>query len=135
MAVEVRRILVVMIRPEQVRVVTLTMRASDILLVLSAFEKYADGEIVRAGAVGDQGDGAFSTGRGGAANIGSPGMKPTMRPHDEDAIPETAIREDEPGNYHVGRGGEGNIHKEKSTTHEGLADKLKHKIFPKKEGK
>jgi len=33
------------------------------------------------------------------------------------------------------RGGEGNIHKEKSTTHEGLADKLKHKMFPKKEEK
>ena len=29
-------------------------------------------------------------------------MKPTLRPHDEDAIPETAIRQDEPGNYHVG---------------------------------
>ncbi|MCJ1361295.1 hypothetical protein MMC16_000393 [Acarospora aff. strigata] len=93
---------------------------------------YADGEIVREGLFGDQGDGAYSTGRGGAANIGSPGMKPSMRPHDEDAIPEAALRQGEPGNYHVGRGGGGNVHKEeKSNVHEGLADKLKHKIFKK----
>jgi hypothetical protein len=30
--------------------------------------RYGDGEIVREGVVGDHGDGAFSTGRGGAAN-------------------------------------------------------------------
>jgi len=83
--------------------------------------RYADGEIVREGYVGDQGDGAFSTGvsiyistlshratadmtpkRGGAANIGSPGLKHSMQPHDEEAIPEIALRHDQPGNHHVG---------------------------------
>merc|ERR1712225_49261 len=41
--------------------------------------QYVDGEIVREGVVGEHGDGAFSTGRAGAANIGSPGMKATKR--------------------------------------------------------
>ncbi|KAL9106160.1 MAG: hypothetical protein Q9187_008597, partial [Circinaria calcarea] len=71
--------------------------------------------------------------RGGAANIGSPRMKPTREghPHDEDVIPETAIHEALPGheNFHVGRGGEGNVHKEtQEKQHEGWADKLKHKM-------
>ncbi|MCJ1232900.1 hypothetical protein MMC14_000854 [Varicellaria rhodocarpa] len=97
---------------------------------------YADGEIVREGPTGDQGDGAYSTGRGGTANIGSPHVKPEEHgaPHDSDVIPETAIRQEEPGheNYHVGRGGEGNVHKEPSKTHEGLADKLKYKLLGRK---
>jgi hypothetical protein len=38
-------------------------------------------------------------------------------------------------NFHVGRGGEGNVHvaEKNNTKHpEGLADKLKHKLFKKK---
>lgn len=37
-------------------------------------------------------------------------------------------------NYHVGRGGEGNVHHDPDTgtTHKGLADKLKDKMFGKK---
>lgn len=70
-------------------------------------------------------------GRGGAGNIVSPGVKPTKgaAPGDADVIPETAVR---PGagheNFHVGRGGGGNIRKEKAAGHEGegLVDKLKH---------
>lgn len=91
---------------------------------------YLDGEIVREGPVGDQGNGAYSAGRGGAGNINSPGIKPkTTKAGDADVVPETAMR---PGegyeNYHVGRGGEGNVHKEKAKNHEkeGLAEKLKH---------
>jgi len=91
---------------------------------------YTDGEIVREGLVGDQGDGAFSTGRGGAANIGSPGLRPTKKtPHDTDMIPETALRRESLSSFHTGRGGEGNVHKDNAPTHNGLADKLKNKIF------
>ncbi|KAL8719558.1 MAG: hypothetical protein Q9181_008052, partial [Wetmoreana brouardii] len=102
---------------------------------------YVDGEIVREGPVGDQGDGAYSAGRGGAGNIESPRVKPTHvegQRGDSDIIPETALHE--PGaayeNYHTGRGGGGNVHKEhpgKTGEHEGLGDKLKHKILGKKE--
>ncbi|PMD18009.1 hypothetical protein NA56DRAFT_577690 [Hyaloscypha hepaticicola] len=96
---------------------------------------YGDGEIVREGPVGDHNDGAFSTGRGGAANIGSPGIKATVR-KDEMAIPEVALRPSMEGeNFHVGRGGEGNVHvaEKNNTKHpEGLADKLKNKLFKKK---
>jgi len=99
---------------------------------------YGDGEIVREGVVGDHHDGAFSTGRGGAANIGSPGVKATER-KDEVAIPEVALRPSMEGEtFHTGRGGEGNVHvpEEKGTKHpEGLADKLKNKLFKKKVAK
>ncbi|KUJ22519.1 uncharacterized protein LY89DRAFT_680662 [Mollisia scopiformis] len=98
---------------------------------------YGDGEIVREGIVGDHGDGAFSTGRGGAANIGSPGLKATQR-KDDIAIPETALRPSQENEvYHTGRGGEGNVHTaEPVTKHpEGLADKLKNKLFKKKAAK
>ncbi|KAI9887049.1 MAG: hypothetical protein M1823_001121 [Watsoniomyces obsoletus] len=92
-----------------------------------------DGEIVREGPIGDANQGAFSTGRGGQGNIGSPGMKPVHR-DSQDVIPEAAMRPSmEDRDYHIGRGGQGNAHlanegKDK-TQHEGLADKLKNKIF------
>jgi len=96
---------------------------------------YGDGEIVREGVVGDHGDGPFSTGRGGAANIGSPHVKATER-KDEIAIPEVALRPSmESENFHTGRGGKGNEHlaAAPATKHpEGLADKLKNKLFKKK---
>jgi len=85
--------------------------------------------------VGDHGDGAFSSGRGGAANIGSPGLKATQR-KDEVVIPEVALRPStENENFHVGRGGEGNVHVAAPVAQkhpEGLADKLKNKLFKKK---
>ncbi|MCJ1445296.1 MAG: hypothetical protein MMC23_005801 [Stictis urceolatum] len=102
---------------------------------------YADGEIIREGPVGDQGDGAFSTGRGGQGNIGSPGVKATegAHPHDQDVVPETASRDDRHQDYHVGqtlltnnvlqRGGEGNEVHQHDEKHTGLADKLKNKLF------
>lgn len=86
---------------------------------------YTDGGIVREGYEGDQGDGAFSTGvsrtsrdrvdplrgkqRGGAANIGAPGVA-SGKAADQDIIPETAIRENRHEVFHTGRGGEGNLH-------------------------
>ncbi|KAH8426770.1 DUF3602 domain-containing protein [Aspergillus melleus] len=107
---------------------------------------YVDGGIVREGVYGDQGDGAYSAGRGGAGNIGSPHVRPTSRsPHDAEVIPELAIRNSGDGDYHVGRGGQGNVHldeehkkekeekkHQKSLAHEGLADKLKHKLLGRK---
>ncbi|EAW09438.1 DUF3602 domain-containing protein [Aspergillus clavatus NRRL 1] len=104
--------------------------------------QYIDAGIVREGLYGDQGDGAYSAGRGGAGNIGSPNVRPTSKiPHDAEMIPELAVRNSTDENYHVGRGGQGNVHldeetrkekevKKKQHNHpEGLADKLKHKIF------
>lgn len=95
---------------------------------------YGDGEIVREGVVGDHGDGAFSTGRGGAANIGSPKVAATER-KDEVSVPDIATRPSmENENYHGGRGGAGNVHlADQAPKHpEGLADKLKNKLFKKK---
>jgi hypothetical protein len=52
------------------------------------------------------------------------------------AIPEVALRPSMEGeDFHTGRGGEGNVHHaDKHTTKhpEGLADKLKNKLFKKK---
>ncbi|KAL2141837.1 hypothetical protein VTI28DRAFT_1873 [Corynascus sepedonium] len=111
--------------------------------------KYVDGEVVRVGAEGSHGDGAFSTGRGGAANIGDAGKKQAAR-LDADLVPEAAVRpSSENADYHVGRGGAGNErHVAKSepeaapaaggdtsdgeqrlTAPVGLADKLKKKLF------
>ncbi|KAH8602537.1 hypothetical protein B0O99DRAFT_499308 [Bisporella sp. PMI_857] len=97
--------------------------------------KYVDGEIVRTGAPGDHGDGAFSTGRGGVANIGSPKVAATKR-NDDLTIPEQALRpSSEDQTFHTGRGGGGNVHIPSAPApkkYEGLADKLKNKLFKKK---
>lgn len=61
-------------------------------------------------------------------------MKPAER-KDDIAIPEVALRHSQENeNFHVGRGGEGNVHHAEPTTKhpEGLADKLKNKLFKKK---
>ncbi|KAK3394217.1 hypothetical protein B0H63DRAFT_40020 [Podospora didyma] len=102
--------------------------------------KYVDGEVTRVGEVGSHGDGAFSTGRGGAANIGDAGKKSNVRA-DQDIIPESAVRPSQDNqDHHTGRGGAGNAQivtpkaiKEKVNATTGnpisLADKLKQKIF------
>ena len=78
--------------------------------------------------------------RGGAANINSPSIKPATHPTgDADVIPEAAVVHhpgEEHEKFHTGRGGEGNAHREgeEGKVHEGLADKLKHKMFGRKEG-
>lgn len=95
---------------------------------------YADGEIVREGVAGDHGDGPYSSGRGGVANIGSPGLAAAKR-NDKEVVPAEALRDEEDTNHHVGRGGQGNVHvaKEGAKAHPtGLADKLKAKLFGKK---
>ncbi|KAK2810529.1 hypothetical protein FQN49_008529 [Arthroderma sp. PD_2] len=114
--------------------------------------KYVDAEIVREGVEGDQGDGAYSAGRGGVGNIGSPNIPPSRgQPHDADVIPPTAIRTPPATDYHVGRGGQGNVHTEaskadkgeaeqpkeqeagdKKPVTEGFADKLKQMVFGRK---
>ncbi|KAJ5769340.1 hypothetical protein N7520_003899 [Penicillium odoratum] len=104
--------------------------------------QYIDGEIVREGNYGDQGDGAYSAGRGGAGNIGSPRVRPTSKvPHDAEMIPELAVRNSSDETFHTGRGGQGNVHLDEATkkekerkhyAHEGLADRLKHKLLGKK---
>lgn len=98
---------------------------------------YADGEITREGPYGDQGDGAYSAGRGGAGNIDK-GAIGGQQVGDEDIVPETATRVAKDENYHYGRGGAGNtIHKkekhetveqhgfEKKVPHDSLKDKVK----------
>ncbi|EXJ88252.1 hypothetical protein A1O1_05182 [Capronia coronata CBS 617.96] len=92
---------------------------------------YADGEIVREGPVGDQGDGPYSAGRGGAGNIVADG-EPAAVPHDAEVIPETATRISREESHHVGRGGAGNEAHVQEKKQEGLADKLKHFFFKKK---
>lgn len=87
---------------------------------------YTDGEIVREGPVGDQGDGPYSAGRGGAGNIETDGVATGEGPHDADVVPETAVRVSKEESHHVGRGGAGNEKHVSEKKHEGLADKLKH---------
>lgn len=106
---------------------------------------YADGEIVREGPVGDQGDGPYSAGRGGAGNIAKDAVS-GGQVGDSDVIPETAVREAKHENYHYGRGGAGNeFHSkpkeeekivqygfEKKVPHDSLKDRVKD-IFHKKD--
>ncbi|KAF2452669.1 hypothetical protein BDY21DRAFT_358375 [Lineolata rhizophorae] len=97
---------------------------------------YVDAGIVREGTpVGEH-----SAGRGGAGNIGtSPRQGPVAKEHD--VVPEMSMRPEQE-NYHTGRGGGGNVHKEKygghthGPEHENLIDKAKHLIGldKKKEG-
>ena len=60
--------------------------------------------------------------RGGAGNIASPCMKPTNNantPGDDEVVPEPAVRVRHAGddykNYHTGRGGGGNVHREEGS--------------------
>lgn len=94
---------------------------------------YADGEIVREGPVGDQGDGPYSAGRGGAGNIAKDATATGGEVGDADIVPETALREAKSENYHYGRGGAGNEHHSRhdKETHESLKEKVKD-IFHKK---
>ncbi|KIW65118.1 hypothetical protein PV04_07401 [Phialophora macrospora] len=87
-------------------------------------QTYVDGEIVREGPVGNQGDGPYSAGRGGAGNIDHEGSKVHTAPADTDVIPETATRIAKEESHHVGRGGAGNeahVHEKKAT----FLDKVK----------
>lgn len=68
----------------------------------------------------------------------SPHIKPHQggaHPGDVDVVPETAMRpaKAESENFHTGRGGGGNVHRE-GHEHEGLKEKAKHLFGGKKEG-
>lgn len=97
---------------------------------------YADGEIVREGPVGNQGDGPYSAGRGGAGNIDKDGALTGHQVGDEDIVPETATRPaKEHENFHYGRGGAGNeIHhkpkeKEETVSQYGFEKKVPQESF------
>lgn len=85
---------------------------------------------MREGPVGDQGDGPYSAGRGGAGNIAKDATAAGTI-GDAEVIPETAIREPKNENFHYGRGGAGNEihHKQKEEGEkvhkESLVDKIK----------
>ncbi|KAF1997610.1 hypothetical protein P154DRAFT_578719 [Amniculicola lignicola CBS 123094] len=93
---------------------------------------YADGGIVREGAEVIEG----SHGRGGAGNIGK---SPRLGPQEigeprrsTDIVPELAQRPSQE-NFHTGRGGGGNVYKEKYGGHsnppgETIGDKVKHAL-------
>lgn len=90
---------------------------------------YADGEIVREGPVGDQGDGPYSAGRGGAGNIEAQDRPRSATPHDADVIPDTAARIEKVESHHVGRGGAGNeSHVPKEKERNSFADVLAEKV-------
>ncbi|KAI1376290.1 hypothetical protein F4677DRAFT_419499 [Hypoxylon crocopeplum] len=73
--------------------------------------QYVDGEIVRQGDEGSHGDGAFSTGRGGAANIADADKPPSLMRADQEIVPEEATRPStDAESFHVGRGGAANVH-------------------------
>ncbi|KAI1811632.1 hypothetical protein GGS20DRAFT_588316 [Poronia punctata] len=97
--------------------------------------QYVDGSIVRQGEIGTHGDGAYSTGRGGAANIADKNLPAAAARADKDYVPPEAVRASVDGDFHTGRGGAANVaHSGNEAApakqpNQGLADKLKHKIF------
>ena len=99
---------------------------------------YTDGEIVREGPVGDQGDGKYSSGRGGTGNVvGQPVNKAGGLPHDDDIVPETATRLAKEESHHFGRGGSGNVQHahERERQGSGVLDKAKHALHLDKDKK
>ena len=79
---------------------------------------YIDGDIVREGVTGESSGPEYSAGRGGAGNMVHTERAGTPS---QEVVPESATRV--PGkeyeNFHTGRGGEGNIHREKYGGHSG----------------
>ncbi|GAB7364182.1 hypothetical protein MBLNU230_g4733t1 [Neophaeotheca triangularis] len=112
---------------------------------------YTDANIVREGIAGESNRAEYSSGRGGAGNMvnspappaNSTGAFQAPPPGSEEVVPEPATREHRPGedyaDFHTGRGGGGNVHREKYGGHskpqkeagekkEGLGEKIKEKI-------
>ncbi|KAF4555795.1 Hypothetical protein D9617_2g057590 [Elsinoe fawcettii] len=107
---------------------------------------YADGGIVHEGVYGESKNPEYSAGRGGAGNIGkSPNIRPAgdgsdvpvAQKLDDDIVPETAVKPQDQGAYHTGRGGQGNAHKAATTgaatgeagkPKEGLLHKVEDKV-------
>jgi len=88
--------------------------------------EYTDGGIHREGDPTVTG-GAYSAGRGGAGNIGSPRQLPVSTGNDDDIVPEAAKVQAHDGEpYHSGRGGEGNAQvPDKGKPHTSFADRLR----------
>ncbi|KAK1060832.1 hypothetical protein LTR74_011523 [Friedmanniomyces endolithicus] len=88
---------------------------------------YTDGSITREGPLGESSrtNGAdYSAGRGGAGNIVDPPRNGTPTLRSEEVVPETAMRSSEGyENYHTGRGGQGNVHRDAFGGHSGPARK------------
>lgn len=110
------------------------------------------GDIVKEGIVGQPthpGQNEYSAGRGGAGNmVPSPRVGPTTdglpKTTGEDVIPEPAMKAgDHYSDFHTGRGGAGNEHRDKYGGHskpqhekkEGLLERAKHAIGLDKEKK
>ncbi|KAI4743997.1 hypothetical protein E4T50_05600 [Aureobasidium sp. EXF-12298] len=111
---------------------------------------YTDGNIVREGYVGESSKPEYSSGAGNIVDSPRVGPVGGNGSASEDVIPEPAMRNAGGGydNFHTGRGGEGNIYKEKYGGHsaapaqekekdnkqdkESLGDKVKH-LFGKKD--
>ncbi|KAG0133255.1 hypothetical protein HOY82DRAFT_641410 [Tuber indicum] len=98
---------------------------------------YVDGEIRREGDPTASG-GAYSSGRGGAANIGSPRQLPVRTSTDADVVPSVAKVEAHEGEgFHSGRGGEGNVQLPEGAGKKGgagggnitLVERFKRKLF------
>ncbi|TKA28221.1 hypothetical protein B0A50_04193 [Salinomyces thailandicus] len=105
---------------------------------------YTDSSITREAPVGESPRPEFSTGRGGAGNvIQTPNTPATATENtsaiSEEIVPETAMRAQTPeyDNFHTGRGGQGNVHRERFGGHsskkeeegagkESLMEKAKH---------
>lgn len=89
---------------------------------------YADGEIIREGPVGNQGDGPYSSGRGGVGNIDQEhGMSSQVG--DEDIVPDIATRQTKHEPQHFGRGGAGNLVKpDHDDSHKGSHESFKDKV-------
>ena len=96
---------------------------------------YTDGGLVREGIQGESVEGEFSTGRGGAGNMG---RSPRVGPQSDEGRPVDLVPEINQRNpqeeFHTGRGGAGNVYKEKHGGHsqspdrQGFSDKLKHAL-------
>ncbi|KAF2435862.1 hypothetical protein EJ08DRAFT_692437 [Tothia fuscella] len=98
--------------------------------------QYTDGTIHREGIQGQSVDGDYSSGRGGAGNIvHSPQVKPERR-GSQDIIPEANLIPGEGHeNFHTGRGGGGNVHKEKYGGHSHDPSKPKESVIDKAKAK
>jgi len=106
--------------------------------------QYVDAGIVREGVQGISPEGEYSSGRGGAGNmVNSPriGATDDGRRSSQDIVPEANLVPHEGHeNFHTGRGGGGNVHKDKygghshDPTKQSLLDKAKELIHPHHKG-
>ncbi|KAE9965925.1 hypothetical protein EG328_009302 [Venturia inaequalis] len=98
---------------------------------------YTDAGIKREGVQGHSVDGEFSSGRGGAGNmVESPRVGAVgARRGSQDIIPDQNLVEGQP-DFHTGRGGGGNIHREKYGGHTSdpnkpsIIEKIKDTVLP-----